>query len=259
MIPEISVVIPLYNKQDSVGRSITSILNQSFQNYEIIVVNDGSTDLSTEVINEFNDERIRIFNQVNLGVSAARNRGIQESKSAIITFLDADDLWAPTFLERIINLSLEFPSAGWMATAYTFHVDNQDPYEVRLNKLPINFRYGLLDNYFMVAAFSDPPVHSSAVAVRKDAIKSIKGFPIGVQSGEDLLTWAKLAANFPLAYDRSPSSFFIHSGIHRPPDINYVVFDELKRILKKHPHLIGLKEYIGLWNRMQSVSAIRSN
>jgi len=91
-----SVVIPLYNKERSVKNTIESVLNQTFQDFEVIVVNDGSTDNSLEVVKSFNDERIRIINQKNSGVSSARNRGIKEAKYEWIAFLDADDLWEIT-------------------------------------------------------------------------------------------------------------------------------------------------------------------
>ena len=86
-----SVVIPLYNKELSIINTIQSVLDQTFQNFEIVVVNDGSTDRSVEMVEQFNDPRIRIINKSNGGVSSARNRGIQEAKYELVAFLDADD------------------------------------------------------------------------------------------------------------------------------------------------------------------------
>src|SRR5690554_7052561 len=94
-----SVVIPLYNKELSINNTIQSVLNQTFQDYEIVVVNDGSTDKSLEVVKQINDFRIRIINKLNGGVSSARNRGIEESKFDWIAFLDGDDLWMENHLE----------------------------------------------------------------------------------------------------------------------------------------------------------------
>ena len=93
----ISVVIPLYNKEKYIKRAIESVLNQTFQKFEIIVVNDGSTDKSAEIVQNIKDPRIRLINQKNAGVSAARNRGIQEAKYEYIAFLDADDFWEKIF------------------------------------------------------------------------------------------------------------------------------------------------------------------
>src|SRR5574344_1434815 len=100
----ISVVIPLYNKERYIERAIRSVLNQSFQDFEIIVVNDGSTDQSVTIVKDINDSRIRIINQKNGGVSSARNKGISEAKYAIVAFLDADDVWKENHLEVIVEL-----------------------------------------------------------------------------------------------------------------------------------------------------------
>ncbi len=96
-MPLISVVIPLYNKEPYIKRAIDSILAQKIQDYEIIVIDDGSTDKSAEVVKSFPDPRIRLIQQENAGVSAARNRGIEEAKAELIAFLDADDEWTPIF------------------------------------------------------------------------------------------------------------------------------------------------------------------
>ena len=99
-----SVIIPLYNKANFVRKTIESILNQTFTGFEIVVVNDGSTDNSLDVVNEISDPRIRIFTKENGGVSVARNFGIEKSQNEYIAFLDADDLWLPDYLETIKNM-----------------------------------------------------------------------------------------------------------------------------------------------------------
>ena len=85
-IPAVSIVMPLFNKEKEVSRAIRSVLSQSVQNFELIVVNDGSTDNSPSVVKEFVDPRISIIYQKNGGVSSARNRGVQEAKSELIAF-----------------------------------------------------------------------------------------------------------------------------------------------------------------------------
>ena len=105
-----SVVIPLYNKEESIFNTIKSVLKQSCQNFEIIVVNDGSTDRSVDAVKAINDERIRLIHQENQGVSAARNRGINESRYEWIAFLDGDDLWESNHLEEIVKMMNTFPN-----------------------------------------------------------------------------------------------------------------------------------------------------
>ena len=91
------VVIPLYNKEVYIKNTLNSVLAQTIKDFEIIVVNDGSTDKSAEVVKSLSDPRIRLINQVNAGVSVARNRGINEAKADLIAFLDGDDEWKTKF------------------------------------------------------------------------------------------------------------------------------------------------------------------
>ena len=102
----ISVVIPLYNKERYIERAVYSVLSQTFQQFEIVIVNDGSTDGSVSVIERMNNPLIRLIHQKNGGVSAARNRGIEEARFEYIAFLDADDEWKENHLEVIAGLVL---------------------------------------------------------------------------------------------------------------------------------------------------------
>lgn len=101
---KISVVVPMYNKEEYIGRCINSILHQTLQPYEVIIVNDGSTDASLEILQQYTN--VKIINQVNAGVSAARNAGIACTKGTHIAFLDADDEWMPTFLKEIYSFRM---------------------------------------------------------------------------------------------------------------------------------------------------------
>lgn len=98
-----SIIIPLYNKADYIAETLKSVLNQTYCDYEVIVVNDSSTDNSLEVASSFQDERIHIYTKENEGVSAARNYGIMHAKYDYIAFLDADDIWESDYLAYIIH------------------------------------------------------------------------------------------------------------------------------------------------------------
>lgn len=258
-LAQISIIMPLHNKESSVLSSIASVQAQSFPYWELVVIDDGSTDTGPEKVAALNDERIRLIRQTNGGVSAARNRGIAEARCELLTFLDADDTWLPGFLQAIVALARDFREARWFATSYLIRHPRDGEYQARLQGVPAGFQRGVLDDYFSVAAVSDPPVNSSVVSIFRSAIEDIGGFPEGIASGEDLLTWARLAARFPLAYDARALSVFEVSGIERRPDPAQRVAKELASLQREFPQRSSLKVYLGLWNRMQAVMAMRFN
>jgi len=118
-MPFFSVIVPLYNKEQYVVRALNSILNQTFTDFEILVINDCCTDKSVELVKQLNCSKIKIINHTeNKGLSATRNTGIKNSKSNYITYLDADDEWKPTFLSSILYLIQNFKEASIFGTNY---------------------------------------------------------------------------------------------------------------------------------------------
>lgn len=114
MNPLVSVIIPAYNVEKYIGESIASVLGQTFTNWELIIINDGSTDKTQEVVEQFlTDKRIVLVNQQNKGVSAARNKGLSLSHGDYISFLDGDDLWNPEFLREMVNAKAQFAYCGY--------------------------------------------------------------------------------------------------------------------------------------------------
>ncbi len=256
----ISVIIPLYNKADTIARAIQSVLNQTYQDFELIVVDDGSTDNGTAIVQAI-DDRIRIVNQENQGVSAARNRGIKEAKSDLIAFLDSDDEWLPDFLETVSNLYNTHPQCAVCATAYLRVDAHRHQTAIHLSGIPQHQNF-ILENYFEVASKSDPPFCSISIMVHKEALLSIGGFPEGVHQGEDLLTWARLAAQYQIAYCREPHSLF-YTGVScnmdtpkRLPDTADPVGKALETIYHQHPAK-GLRQYISHWHKMRASMYMR--
>jgi glycosyltransferase involved in cell wall biosynthesis/SAM-dependent methyltransferase len=261
-----SVVIPLYNKEQTIERAIRSVLNQTVRDFEIVVVNDGSTDGSPRVVRTMPDRRIRMVHQENQGVSAARNRGIAEARSELVAFLDADDEWRPRFLETVTRLVRDFPEAAVFATAYLFCGEGRCTWAPRFKGIPGGRWEGILTDYFAVAARSDPPVWSSAVAIRKGAIAHVGGFPVGVTSGEDLLTWAKLAVHYKIAFSKVPLSLF-HLGstgpaasLRRLPEMDDPVGRGLRELRNSVPrcHKSPFRRYIALWDKMRASVLLRA-
>lgn len=258
----ISVVIPLYNNATTVIRAIQSVLNQTVSDFELIVVDDGSTDGGGEVVEQADDSRTRLIVQANQGVSAARNCGIEEARGEWVAFLDADDEWKPGFLATCISLTEQYPQCDVVATAYERRHTRGGTQPIVLNKTPDADNF-ILDNYFDVAASSDPPFCSISVMVRREALKTIGGFPQGIHQGEDLITWARLASEYKIAYSRKPEAIFHTSeaqsqGIpRRTPPANDIVGRELEKLYTCHPHVSGLPDYIAHWHKMRASMFLR--
>lgn len=188
-----SVVIPLYNKEAYIGDAVNSVLNQTYGDFELIVVDDGSTDASLSIVRSYTDPRIKVCAKENGGVSSARNYGISKARSGYIGFLDADDKWEPGFLEEMKRLIDEYPQCGMYASSFR---------KLRKYKTFVcgeEIAEGIVANFFQVKLESRIPC-SSAVVVRKEAFDEVGGFPVGMVAGEDDYTWAKVALKYQVAF-----------------------------------------------------------
>lgn len=186
-----SVVIPLYNKELSIQNTIKSVLEQTYQEFEIIVIDDGSTDNSTKQVKEISDSRIKIVQQRNQGVSAARNRGIKESRFEWIALLDGDDLWEPNHLEEVLKMMHKFPDEKVYVTSFKYS-NNQAMY--KHNRPSPIFK---IENYFR-EALKEKLVWTSIVVIHKSCVDVIGGFNIKLSRGEDLDLWERLAKSFDI-------------------------------------------------------------
>jgi glycosyltransferase involved in cell wall biosynthesis len=257
--PAFSVVMPLWNKEATVGRAIRSVLAQTIQDWELIVVDDGSTDGSAAEVGRFDDPRIRLVRQANAGVSAARNRGVQEARGDWVAFLDADDEWLPGFLAHIAALRDRFPECAVCATRYFYGFPGKGVRAERIRGMDPSGPVQVLEDYFAVAAASAPPLCSSAVAVKRAALLSIGGFPVGVIAGEDLLTWARLAAREAIAYDPEPLAIFWQprrrgERPRRLPDAEDFVGRALAELEARvdPPRKDSLRRYRAHWHTMRA-------
>ena len=257
-----SVITPLYNKEASIAQALDSVMAQECQDFEIVVVDDGSTDGGAAIVETFDDSRIRLIRQANAGVSVARNRGIEEARGEYVAFLDADDVWMPGFLSEIVALQKEFPQCRAQATNYVFNSNGVKSPTI-LMKIPFGGERGVLVNYFEVASCSHPPVWTSAVCIERRLLQEIGGFPVGIKSGEDLLTWARVAVRTDWAYSmRAMAQYnFDQMSIKEPPtrvpeEID-VVGAELKVLWKDNPKKVGMKKYLSLWHKMRSSMYMR--
>lgn len=196
----VSVVIPLYNKGPHVARTIQSVLNQTEQNFEIIVVDGQSTDEGPKIVKSFEDPRIFFFEQVGSGVSSARNEGISHSRSDFVAFLDADDEWMPDHLETLLRLREAYPEAGAYTTAYLVKYPNSQVKMASFHAIPGKPWEGLLPSYFKSAAFGSPPVWTSVVGIPKRVLTEMGGFTTEEWMGEDVDLWGRIALKYPIAF-----------------------------------------------------------
>lgn len=193
-----SIVLPVYNKEKSIFSTVTSILNQTFQDYELIIINDGSTDNTEKVLKQIKSEKINYIYSENNGVSSARNLGIENAQYDWIAFIDGDDLWDKNYLEVIQRYIAEFPEYSIFSTAIKYNENGNEYYP----KYSINLKnkeFLIIENFFK-ASLGDPILSSSSTVVKSNLIKSVGGFPIGIKMGEDLDTWCRISEKSSIVF-----------------------------------------------------------
>ena len=197
---EVSVVIPLYNAEQDIERAIRSVLAQTVSDFELIIVDDGSTDNSTKVVEAINDPRIKLIRKENAGQGSARNTGIRASSGDLITFLDADDEWDESFLAAILVLYRRFPQAGLFATGYRRLYKDGFTVEISAAREKVYDSHVLVNDYF-VRARADSMIVCINVAIHCKIFQHVGTFveAEGVSTDRDM--WARIALRYPLAFD----------------------------------------------------------
>lgn len=238
--PKVSIIVPLYNKAPYVTKALESIASQTYTDWECIIVNDGSTDNSLEIvaswlalnpsiisadsskcnsIKQVPCPSIRLVHQENAGVSAARNHGISLSTGEYVCFLDADDWWTPTFLQEMVKLAEEYPEAGLYASNYIYYKPGKTRVGVKDSVIEdcrlkiedsdtayINYPNAYYENGGQV-------VWTGAVVINRLKIEDCRFengdyFPRHIQLGEDFLLWARIAMKFPVAFLNKPLAYY---------------------------------------------------
>ena len=248
-----SVIIPLYNKAPYVRKALESVLAQTYTDFELIVVDDGSTDESANIvetmlreikgyrlevkgqenevidysleikgeensgaeINAYNLSPInyklnaynlspinyKLIRQANAGVATARNNGVAQANGDYLAFLDADDWWEPTYLERMVQLIEDYPDAGLYASNYVYYKPGKTHVALNIPTGYINYPKAYLENGAM-------PVWTGATIIPKVVFDELGGFPIGIKLGEDFLLWAKIALQYKVAFLNEPLAWY---------------------------------------------------
>jgi glycosyltransferase involved in cell wall biosynthesis len=206
-----SVIIPLYNKAPYIEKALRSVLDQSFMDYEIIVVDDGSKDDSADIAEKVlsgAEVQHQLIRQENAGVSMARNNGVAFSHGDYLCFLDADDWWAPTFLEEMSQLIEEYPEAGIYGTGYT--IVNETKHKTRVAPIGVDpgFEKETINYCQVYAKTLAMPLTSITVAIPRAVFDQMQGFPKGIKLGEDFLLWIRIALKYRVAYLNKPLAYY---------------------------------------------------
>ncbi|MBD2449488.1 glycosyltransferase [Nostoc sp. FACHB-152] len=192
-MPKISVIIPAYNAEKTIAETIKSVQKQTFSDFELIVINDGSKDRTVEIVESIQDERLKIFSYENGGLPVARNRGISQATGEFIAFLDADDLWTADKLERQLIALEENPEAG-VAYSWTCFMD-VDEQGKPLSFLP-SPRYAFTGNVYEKLLVSDFIHNGSNTLIRRQALESTGGFDPACPGCADWDYWLRLSTRW---------------------------------------------------------------
>ena len=200
-----SVIIPLYNKAPYARRALESVIGQTFRDFELIVVDDGSTDESYSVaqsVLEGSDVKHLVLHQNNTGVSTTRNNGVAASSGEYLCFLDADDWWAPTFLEKMDSLIREYPDAGIYGTNYYYVKNGKERVCVT------GAETGYINYCKVYSEGMAMPLTSISVCIPRLVFDSLCGFRPHLKLGEDFDLWIQIALNEKVVFLNEPLAYY---------------------------------------------------
>lgn len=225
----ISIVIPLYNKEKSIVATLQSVLAQTYTDYEVIIVDDGSTDGSADIVREYvrtlqiDDFKIQFLSQDNAGVSAARNRGIWEARGEYVTFIDADDLWASDYLETLVSLIKDFPNAGLYAIGYRVINSPTMPSREQIDAVNKNAFRGPVDNPWI----EDMDLYIGSTCSSKERMIRVGLMDTRMTHGEDLDFCWRLILDGGLVRNKRCCAFYRvdaeNRAMHRIPTLDKMI------------------------------------
>lgn len=258
-MPHFSVIIPLYNKAPYIHKTVESVLGQTFGDFELIIVDNGSNDGSSEIVSQFNDPRLAVHRlEENVGVSNARNIGVGQSSAPFITFLDADDWWEPTFLEEMKGLIERHPGAGIYGTGY--YIVKNGKKRVAPIGVDEDFTEGEINYCQVYAKTLCMPLTSISVAMPRAVFDGAGGFPPNIKLGEDFILWVHVALKHPVVLLNKPLSNYnqdvdasfrgTHNKRYDPDTFMTFHFDQFSLEEEKNPDLKVLLDRIRVYTLM---------
>ncbi|MGO4817919.1 glycosyltransferase family 2 protein [Flavobacterium sp. W22_SRS_FP1] len=236
-MPFFSVVIPLYNKENYIENTLNSVLSQSFTDYEILIIDDGSTDSSAKKVHEFNDTKIQYFLKKNEGASTARNYGIEKAQADHISFIDADDYWYPGFLQEMFENIKKHPEQKVFSAAIEIATANKVfPAQYSISKT----NDSEIVNYFS-ASSKETVICTSCAVFNKNVFEQIGNFDVEIKSGQDTDLWIRIGLVYPVLFSWKILARYVYDENSLSKNKNYlntkVDFNKFKELEKTNPLL----------------------
>ena len=243
-MPKFSVVIAVFNKEKYIADTLKSVLDQTFTDFEVVILNDGSTDNCEAEILKFSDPRIRYFSKENQGASATRNFTIQQAKAEYITLMDADDYWYPFYLEEQNRLINEFPEESVFATATELKRNGKtfkSNYSVDTEK-----KDSVLVDYFEASQL-DSILLSISTVLKKDVFEEVGWYNPNIKSGEDTDLYVRIGLKYKVVFSPKICATYIlrkNSLVKAVKNFDEKANFELYEIYEKHNS--ALKKFLDL-------------
>lgn len=245
-MPFFSVIIPLYNKALYIENTIKSILQQSFTDFELLIINDGSTDDSEQKVLAFEDARIRYFSKANEGASTARNYGIEKATATYIAFIDADDYWYPYFLIEMTKTIKQFSDQKVFAAAFEIETaKNSFPAQYSITK---NGSSQIVD--YFDASSKTSVLWTSCSVFHQSIFEEIGLFDTAVKSGQDTDLWIRIGLVYPVVFNWKILARYIYDDqslskkqLEMDQKLNFLKFEALEKTNPKLKRFLDLNRY----------------
>lgn len=251
---KISIIIPLYNKALYIANAINGVIAQTYTDWELIIVDDGSTDDSVDVVEKYLKsypqfvDKIQFIQQKNSGVSTTRNNGVKAAKGEYVCFLDADDWWVPTFLEEMNGLITAYPDAGIYGTSY--YIVKNGKNKIAPIALDEGFEQGYMDYIRVYSRFLCMPLWTGAVCLTRKVFEEFDGFKPQLKLGEDFDLWIRIALRYKVAFLNKPLAYYNQDvqlsnravgHLHQPENHEVFYYSDYE---KEFPENLDLKQLL---------------